>query len=557
MRLLSELNRESFNPDHVVALAHSGALNWTDFLAEIDCLRARLSHLESDEVALFDNDTYRFGAAMLALLAEGKRIFLPGENHQAMASTLESQSITLVGNWPERNTIALDENPATAPANPIQLSGLVTVYTSGSTGTPKAIDKTLAQIDAELLALEACFGSDIADSDVYSGVSHQHLYGLLFGFCWPLSSGRAFWRHPFIDPSILARTANQSSEAIWISSPGHLHRLGQDLPWDQARQATRAVFSSGGPLNTIAAQEVFEGLGDYPHEVLGSSETGGIAHRQQREPGTPWTPLPCVKIAASETGNLQVRSPFLPGDDWFETGDILLEVTSEGFHLGKRSDRIAKIEGKRISLVEVESTLESHPFIHEAYALVVERHREVVGALLSLSDEGIAAITELGLARFNKTLRQAAIPSLPPLGVPRVWRFCPGLPRNTQGKLGADSLTPWFEDDRLPPAVAQTTRENGCTLKVWVDQNCRYFEGHFPQGPVLPGVVQVTWAEAYARRHLDISGTFAGMQALKFKEIVRPNSMLDLELDWDTGRGGLEFRFSSAGKVHSQGRLLF
>ncbi len=57
--------------------------------------------------------------------------------------------------------------------------GLV-LYTSGSTGTAQAIPKKLAQLGAEVAALETQFGALLGAADITATVSHQHIYGLLF-----------------------------------------------------------------------------------------------------------------------------------------------------------------------------------------------------------------------------------------------------------------------------------------------------------------------------------------------------------------------------------------
>ncbi len=63
---------------------------------------------------------------------------------------------------------------------------------------------------------------------------------------------------------------------------------------------------------------------------------------------------------------LKIRSPSLPDDSWFTTADKV-EVREDGrFLLKGRIDRIAKIEGKRISLDAIESQLKASPLVSDA-----------------------------------------------------------------------------------------------------------------------------------------------------------------------------------------------
>ena len=64
------------------------------------------------------------------------------------------------------------------------------IHTSGSNGEPVAIPRRLAQLDAEVRALQQAFGAGLDEALVLGTVSHQHIYGLLFRVLWPLAAGR-------------------------------------------------------------------------------------------------------------------------------------------------------------------------------------------------------------------------------------------------------------------------------------------------------------------------------------------------------------------------------
>ena len=65
----------------------------------------------------------------------------------------------------------------------------------------------------------------------------------------------------------------------------------------------------------------------------------------------------------------------------------------------------------------------------------------------------------------------------------------------------------------------------------------------------------VDWAVRLARDAFAVDGEFAGMEALKFQQLVRPGTDLQAQLDWRPGT--LTFRFSSDAGVHASGRLHF
>ena len=65
----------------------------------------------------------------------------------------------------------------------------------------------------------------------------------------------------------------------------------------------------------------------------------------------------------SEDGVLEVRSPHLPGENWFRTADRALSVGDNHFLVNGRVDRIVKVEEKRISLSAIESELTASPMV--------------------------------------------------------------------------------------------------------------------------------------------------------------------------------------------------
>jgi acyl-coenzyme A synthetase/AMP-(fatty) acid ligase len=150
-------------------------------------------------------------------------------------------------------------------------------------------------------------------------------------------------------------------DTVLVSTPAHLRRLPETPDWGLASNRVRAVFSSGAPLPGDAARESSRLLGQVPIEVYGSSETGGIAWRQQKtRHDEEWTPLPNIKWRIdAEEGVLEIRSAHLPDAEWFRTADRARPGGGNRFLLEGRVDRVAKVGGKRISLGAIEERLRS------------------------------------------------------------------------------------------------------------------------------------------------------------------------------------------------------
>ncbi len=138
---------------------------------------------------------------------------------------------------------------------------------------------------------------------------------------------------------------------------------------------------------------------------------------------------------------LEVSSAYLPSADWFRTADRAVAGADGWFLLKGRIDRIAKIEGKRISLSAIESLLMASPLVTAARIIVLEGSRQRVAAFIVPSESGRQRLAELGRLNFSRSLRDSLVDSIEPVGLPRIWRYPDALPVNAQGKTTVAELS--------------------------------------------------------------------------------------------------------------------
>jgi 3-hydroxymyristoyl/3-hydroxydecanoyl-(acyl carrier protein) dehydratase len=108
-----------------------------------------------------------------------------------------------------------------------------------------------------------------------------------------------------------------------------------------------------------------------------------------------------------------------------------------------------------------------------------------------------------------------------------------------------------------PQIVNESVDSNRAEFEIRVPADLIYLQGHFPDEPVLPGVVQVHWAIQLASERFDLKPEFAGIDGLKFHHIIEPDISLRLELELVAETGKLHFSYLSDSGVYSQGRILF
>ena len=425
------------------------------------------------------------------------------------------------------------------------------LFTSGSTGEPAAIRKSLRQLDAEVDALESAFGALLGDATVHGTVSHQHIYGLLFRILWPLSARRPFARARLAYTEQLT-TLGPESVAV-IASPAHLKRLPETQDWRALAQALRVVFSSGGALPVDAAGDVQRLWQQAPIEVFGSTETGGIAWRRADGSRAAWLPLPGVEWRL-QGDTLEVRSPHLPDMDWFATSDRAHASGDGRFQLLGRADRIVKIEERRISLDAIEARLRESEWLDEVRLVALPGPRVLLAAAAVPTSAGRELLDGEGRAAFAQRLRGWLAGHCDPIALPRRWRFLDAMPADARGKTSERALTALFRP-LMPPPLWLRRDAHGASATLTATAELAAFEGHFPQAPILPGVVLLDWAVRLGRDAFGLSFDVQRVEALKFQQLVRPGTELTVDLALVPGR--LDFRFTSAHGVHAAGRLRF
>ncbi|SCW82533.1 MULTISPECIES: AMP-binding protein [unclassified Pseudomonas] len=506
------------------------------------------------QVAVHLEDAADLAIALFGAWHAGVRVLLPAD--------LQAQTRQ---RWTSEVDLWLTDQPGDTHPDDVQHAPMdaaeldldhcwLSLCTSGSSGEPKRIEKNLRQLSNEVQALEQLWGADLGPACMIGSVATQHIYGLLFRVLWPLCAGRPFGRRQLAFPEDLQRASREQPVFAWVASPALLKRMGDNLDWP-ALSSVRRVFSSGGALPTEAAQSLQRRLGQWPTEIFGSSETGGIAWRQ----GDPWwQPFADVELSQDSDGALLIASPYLPAGHVEHTADAARIAEDGRFELLGRLDRIVKLEEKRISLPMLEQALVAHDWVSEARLGVVRENRASLGALLVLSEAGLRALRNQGRRAVTGGLRRHLSEHCETLALPRRWRWLRQLPLNAQGKLPQAEVEALLMAPRpkAPDVLEQVETDGEWNLRLVVPPDLAYFSGHFPTAPVLPGVVQVDWALSLGRQLLDLPPRFVGMEVLKFQQLVRPGDDIQLHLRFDRERGKLYFAYRNATAACSSGRIV-
>ena len=263
-----------------------------------------------------------------------------------------------------------------------------------------------------------------------------------------------------------------------MAVPTVYHRLIE--AWKHANSATQTVWTSGAgacrllvsgsAALPVATLELWEEMtGQRLLERYGMTEIGMALSNPldgERRPGYVGNALPGVDVrlvdeaghlvVEGEPGLIQVRGPSVfneywgqpketeatfTTDGWFITGDQAVVETGSYRILGRSSVDILKTGGEKISALEIEEVLLTHPDIRECAVVGlpdVDWGDRVCAAIVSEGKDHLLVDELLAFAKKR----------LAPYKVPKEILLVSELPRNTMGKVTKPEVLKFFKPDQ-------------------------------------------------------------------------------------------------------------
>jgi len=337
------------------------------------------------------------------------------------------------------------------------------LYTSGTTGKPKGVVTTHGSLRAQVTSLVTAWEWS-ANDRILLVLPLHHVHGIVNVLTCALWSGaRCDMLRQFDALETWARIA-RGDLTLFMAVPTIYHKL--IAAWEAAPPERRREWSagcgrmrlmvSGSAALPVRTLERWREISSHTLlERYGMTEIGMALSnplRGERRPGFVGTPLPGVEVrlvdergapvAPGTPGELQVRGPtvFLEywrrpdataaafQDGWFRTGDVAQLEGGSYRILGRSSVDIIKTGGYKISALEIEEVLRTHPAVAECAVVGVEdvEWGERVCAAVEL-----APACDLTLPQLQGWVKER----LAPYKVPRALSVVRALPRNALGKV--------------------------------------------------------------------------------------------------------------------------
>lgn len=371
---------------------------------------------------------------------------------------VDTNGKTVTSNVVKRDSRSQEEGPLL----PDPADEALFLHTSGTTSRPKGVPLTQSNLVASIQNMIATY--EFTPQDVSLLVMPLfHVHGLMCGLLSPLAAGAAvvlpeegrfsaksFWKDA-VARHITFYTAVPTMHQILIS------RAKDDYPSDNPPplRVIRSCSSSLAPSTLQAVEATFKApvleayaMTEASHQMTSNPLPQSGPHK----PGSVGMAQGSVKVAIlddtcnvlgpGEVGEVCIRGPNVTAGyknnpkaneeaymgGWFHTGDQGY-LDEEGYlTLTGRLKELINRGGEKISPIEVDSTLLSHPDVAEAvsFALPDTHYGEVVAAGIVLKD---------GAQPDAASIRQHVASKLAAFKVPKEVFFLDSLPKNPTGKV--------------------------------------------------------------------------------------------------------------------------
>jgi 3-hydroxymyristoyl/3-hydroxydecanoyl-(acyl carrier protein) dehydratase len=106
----------------------------------------------------------------------------------------------------------------------------------------------------------------------------------------------------------------------------------------------------------------------------------------------------------------------------------------------------------------------------------------------------------------------------------------------------------------LPSILSSRAEGDRAIFELSIPGDLEAFRGHFPDRPILPGVVQIDWAVRLAPQEWSLPAVARDFQ-VKFRNVISPGATLTLELRFDRAKRRLYFEYRAGALPMSSGRI--
>jgi malonyl-CoA/methylmalonyl-CoA synthetase len=348
------------------------------------------------------------------------------------------------------------------------------LYTSGTTSKPKGAVITHRNIESQVTTLVNAWEWVPSDHTLLVLPLH-HVHGIINVLTCALWSGAVCEIMPKFDAKATWSAIKGGKLTVFMAVPTIYSKLISEWdasPEEEQRKMTEGfsgmrLMISGSAALPVTTLEKWRAISGHTLlERYGMTEIGmAISNpvRGNRVPGCIGTPLPGVQVRlVDDTGNvimvdelageIQVKGSHVfkeywnkpdktkeafTEDGWFRTGDVAIREKGGIYRiLGRKSVDIIKTGGYKVSALEIEEILRTHPLIEECAVVGIEDAvwGQKVCAVIILRENDKREQGRV-LPGLEQSIRNWAKEKMASYKVPSAIKIVDQLPRNSLGKV--------------------------------------------------------------------------------------------------------------------------
>jgi 3-hydroxymyristoyl/3-hydroxydecanoyl-(acyl carrier protein) dehydratase len=214
-----------------------------------------------------------------------------------------------------------------------------------------------------------------------------------------------------------------------------------------------------------------------------------------------------------------------------------VELNGRKITIKNRTDRLYKIYDKPVSAEELEAKLKGNDFVEDCYII---KSNEKLACLCALSDKGKDFFLNNDISSITKKLKQYMLKYSEI--IPQRWKYIDEIPMTITGKVNKKLIDKLFNVNlSLPLILNREITQNSITYKMIFYSKCNFFNGHFPEFKLVPGVVQLYFAKEFSNAHFGTDIQEGQWKRIKFSNIIEPDKILYLKLTKDEKNVSYEY----------------
>jgi len=342
------------------------------------------------------------------------------------------------------------------------------LYTSGTTGSPKGVVSTHTNIESQITALTTSWEWNKNDH-ILNVLPMHHVHGIINILSCALWSGACCEFLPKFNAKAIFEIFCNKEVNLFMAVPTIYFKLitqWNEFPNEKQKRTSKhlkkfRLMVSGSAALPISVLEQWKHISGHTLlERYGMTEMGmaiSNPYHGERKPGHIGQALFGVQIRLADENNepivdetqgeIQIKGPNIfkeywnkptettetfTQDGWFKTGDIAIYINGYYKILGRNSVDIIKSGGYKISALEIEEVLRSHPAIKDCGVVGIPNLEwgEIIGASLVLET------SEFNFDELKEWLKE----KLPSYKTPKKYIIQNDLPRNVMGKVTKNEL---------------------------------------------------------------------------------------------------------------------